>query len=242
MLLFLIGAGLMSAQTLSFTIKDKDNGMNLVSANQIITMTTSANGTFKRTFDIKNTSAATATFTMRKFEDLLNTANQTTAAAYFCFDILCFQPATMAATIELTAGQSFSFFPYLDEASAVGQSDVRYKFWNNADPTNDALTFTMRYNPPAGINEDVRNIAGISNAYPMPSTSNVNFDLIANEPGTISVSVINALGSMVITKSVEVKNGKNTIGVDVNELSSGIYFARFGDGKYSISKKIIITK
>ena len=80
---FLSLSVLAKSQT-SIEVKDLDNGLAVVTNSQTFIKATTANGLeFPYHFQVKNVGAVTLTFSVRKYEDLLNTAGSSTAAAYF---------------------------------------------------------------------------------------------------------------------------------------------------------------
>lgn len=219
-------------------VRDQENSMALVSNNQIFTGSVAALGTASHHFDIKNISANTITVTVRKYEDLINTVTiSDKAAAYYCFDGVCWSPSIITATYQLTAGSSFSFIPKLDEASVMGESNIRYRVSSSG---ND-LYLTLKYNIPAGI----KNISGDPSSlslYPNPSSGEI-FAKIKSESdlNVASLIIYNSLGSVVKSKEIEISKGNNIITLGTQEMSAGIYFVQFNQGRSRITKKITIT-
>ena len=237
--LFLILVILSSAQ-INFQVTDLDNANAVLNDGGIITKSTTALGLeFPHHIAIRNTSANTVTISVRKYEEVINTITVSDkAAAYFCFNTFCYIPVVMNATTSLTAGQSFSLIPKLDEASAVGYSQIRYRITEGTDN----LSVTLKYNAPASVKENIQTFGAISNVYPNPSNSNSFLDIYSNtEINKVDVKIYNSLGSIVSSKSVGVTKGKNTIEFETENLESGIYFTTISQGKNQITKKIIIS-
>jgi hypothetical protein len=243
-LLFTV-CSLIAVSQSSFLIKDQGNGNSVVVNNQVISMTTSASAVgIERDLEIKNVSAATRTFVMLKSENQLNTVVNPSdmASAYFCFNTFCYIPTTMSATIALTAGQSFTFHPKLDEASVVGQSDISYEFSDQANGS-DNLVMEFRYNYPVGVKENSMKIATVSGLYPNPAITKASIDLITErEMENVAVKVYNSLGVVVTDKKVDLVKGKNNVSIDAANFESGLYFVSIGNGNNRIVKKLIITK
>lgn len=104
-----------------------------------------------------------------------------------------------------------------------GSSRVRFTFYNTAnldDTLSFIVNFTVGY---VGLPEVAINTPEISNAYPNPAASNINFDY--KLPATItraSIKVTNLLGTIIDNVVLEKTEGK--ISLNVNNLKNGIYF------------------
>jgi hypothetical protein len=219
-------------------VRDEENSMALVSNNQVFTGSVAAMGTASHHFDIKNISANTITVTVRKYEDLINTVTiSDKAAAYYCFDGVCWSPSIITATYQLTAGSSFSFIPKLDEASVMGESNIRYR----VSSSGYDLYLTLKYNIPAGIKDLLTEFSSLS-LYPNPSSGEI-FAKIKSESdlNTANLIIYNSLGSIVKAKEIEINKGYNLLSLGTEQLSAGIYFVQFNQGKSRITKKITIT-
>lgn len=228
----------------AFQVKDVDNGNSIVVNNQVFTKTTTPNAAgVAHHIEIKNVSAATHSFVMRKFENLLNTVSVTDmASAYFCFNTFCFIPTTTAATITLNANETFNFYPKLDEASVVGESNIVYEF-SDMNNGSDALNMEFRYNPPVGVKENSIKFSTISSVYPNPASSRAVVDIQSEkEMNDVALKVYNSLGSMVQEKKVDLMKGKNNVVIDAASLDAGIYFVSLGAGNNKTVKKLIISK
>jgi hypothetical protein len=232
------------SQTSTFQIKDLNNGLAIVNDGQVFLHSTTGGGTdYSHNFEIKNVSANTHTFAMRKFEDLIHTVGGSDKAyAYFCFDAACFIPATMSASIQLLAGQSFTFYAKLDEASTAGESHIRFRFSNSSDPS-DASTMTFKYNSPVSIRENSSLFSAVSALYPNPASSKFYLDVTSTQDlqGS-SLKIYNSLGSVVATKMVLLSKGKNTLMIDAENLEAGVYFVNLSNGASKSIRKIIVNK
>lgn len=233
------------SQSSNLLIKDLENGNATVSNNQVFNQSTTASGVdFHHILEVKNTSASSQTISVRKYEDQVNTVSgNDKAQAYFCFNTYCYTPEVMTATTALAAGASFTFYPKLDEASQVGESDIRYKITTTADVAGENMILVMKYNAPVLVKENSTYFASVSAIYPTPSASKAYMDLtVAQETNGLTLKVINSVGSVVLNKQISLNKGKNTIGIDSENFDSGIYFVTLSNGSSKISKKLIITK
>ncbi|MBS1651844.1 MAG: T9SS type A sorting domain-containing protein [Bacteroidetes bacterium] len=202
-----------------------------VSPNSVVSATTSANNTTGITFDIKNISASSQTYKVKRYDILLNSG----ATANFCFAGGCFPPTTTLAptTLTLAAGQSASqlsgsyneLVTDLNEAPTTGTSTVKYTIYNTTNAT-DSIQFTISYNNAvSGINE-LNNSFSLINLYPNPSKDVTNLCVESANFTETSYTILNALGAVVYSKDVVLKTGKNKFTIETSGLNKGIYFVK----------------
>jgi hypothetical protein len=83
----------------------------------------------------------------------------------------------------------------------------------------------------------------VSEVFPNPSNTKASIVVNAlSDLNTSTVSILNTLGSVVSSKNIELFMGKNTVSLDVETLSSGIYFATITSGNFKTVKKFTINK
>ena len=163
----------------------------------------------------------------------------------------CYPTSVMVSpiTVTLTPGgslynQNLMYLLDYTEGTNVGYSRVLYEVYN-INNSNDVFKLTLEYNN--NLATSVKEFASFSSlfsvVYPNPVTNKANFTFnnIANQ-NSLSVSVLNSLGAIVLSKKAELTQGENIINVDTENLSSGIYFASFTDGENKFVKKFIISK
>jgi hypothetical protein len=235
---------LVNAQSV-FQVKDADNGMALVSNNQIFNITTSngGSGIIKR-FSVKNISAVTHTLIVAKNENTLNTVSVTDkAVAYFCFNTECFPATKMASTIELQAGESFSLYPELDEASIAGESNLTYEISDQANGS-DLLTVELRYHAPVAlVKEQQGDFYSSVSLFPNPASTDTKVEIYARrDVNEVSIGLYNITGALASVKKVSLDKGKNSIAIDAGSLSPGIYFVKVSNGNSTAVNKLIINK
>lgn len=191
---------------------------------------------------VKNNSSSTKTYGLRRTDIVLNSG----ADAYFCFAGTCYVPAVTTSPNNITLNPGQVDVPtqiYYDENVAEGYSEVKYEIFDVNNPT-DVFTFTFKYN--SGFATSVKSYASlfssVSDVYPNPSASKAQIvvNSVVNNNATVSIS--NALGSVVSTKSLELLAGKNTISLDSENLTSGIYFATILSNNSKVVKKFTINK
>ncbi|MBK9285237.1 MAG: T9SS type A sorting domain-containing protein [Sphingobacteriaceae bacterium] len=229
------------AQTI-LEIKDEDNGGALVTNSQVFTATVAASSTKTHHFQVKNVSASTKTVGIRRTDNTLNTIGVgDNAIAYYCVDTYCYSDVVTTTVTVLSAGQSFSLLPKLDEASAQGVSNIDYEVFD-ANNTSDAIIFQIKYNPPASLKESNFSFAHVGSVYPNPSSGNsfihVNALVDLNQ---VSVKIFNTLGAVQSEKFIQINKGKNTVTIDSQNFQSGIYFVQIGNDSNRIVKKFTIN-
>ena len=145
--------------------------------------------------------------------------------------------------VTLTAGQVYapqSF--YYDETIAAGYTEVKYEVYDVSN-TSDAVAFTYKFNPLlASVKDNSSLFSSISGVYPNPAVSKAQISINSKTNLNTLVTITNALGSVVSTKNIDLSAGKNTITLDSENLSSGIYFATISSDNTKIVKKFTINK
>jgi hypothetical protein len=193
---------------------------------------------------LKNISSSTVIYGVKKYDITINPGGD----AYFCWGGQCF-PTTTTITpavnqVTLTAGQTYapqSF--YYDENVAEGYSEVKYEVYD-VNNTSDVISFIFKFNPNlASVKDNGSLFTSISDVFPNPSVNKAQ--IVVNSKvntNNASVSITNALGSIVSVKNIELSAGKNNIHLDSENLNSGIYFATISSGNNKIVKKFTVNK
>lgn len=243
--LFFSVFGIMAQSSLLVT--DINNGMASVLNNSIISYTTITSDHITTEIDAQNISATTKYYKLRRFDDVLNPG----ASAYFCVGgANCYPPTTFTSPITVTltpnqtlSAQSLAFLLDLEEAVIPGYSSIRYQIYNIND-VNDVFTFTIKYNENlTSVKESSALFSSSSNVYPNPATNKAFINVQSgSEISHASITITNSLGSIVSSKHVNISLGKNTISLDSEILTSGIYFATISSGNTKIVKKFILNK
>lgn len=231
----------------SLTVTDVNNGMASVTDNSIISYTTTTSEHLTTEIDAKNVTGTTKYYKLRRFDDVLNPG----ASAYFCVGgANCYQPSTYVSPITMTltpnqtlSSQSLSLLLDLEEATTPGYSSIRYQIYNIND-ANDVFTFTLKYNETVlSVKEAASLFSSVSSIYPNPAVSKAHINIVSSESiDNVTLSITNSLGSVVSTKSIDLSAGKNTVAIDSENLSSGIYFATISSNKTKIVKKFTVNK
>ena len=149
-------------------------------------------------------------------------------------------------TVVLTAnGDEFSGVINLEEVSYY--EGVRIEYYISAT-SNNGKTITKPMTAPegyynfylgeVGINETEEN-QNFGNFFPNPTNSIANLEISANEPTLYQVSIVNAMGQIIHTSSVNVE-GTILYQIDTQKLNSGLYTVVFvGEGK-QISRRLMV--
>jgi len=91
-----------------------------------------------------------------------------------------------------------------------------------------------------GIAENA--LASVNNSvvYPNPAAGNAFVSLNLKENSKVDVKVMNLVGALVKSTSVDATAGDNTVSVDLSGLASGVYMVNVRVGEASSTKKIIV--
>ncbi len=111
-----------------------------------------------------------------------------------------------------------------------------------ASTTNKVLTLKSLSTSRPGAEEEVVSLVSEMSIYPNPAESFVTIELVAVADGKLDMAIYNYAGNMVSrVRSIELKEGANTVQEDVSRLEKGIYVVRFVNTANNevITKKII---
>lgn len=78
----------------------------------------------------------------------------------------------------------------------------------------------------------------IKGVYPNPAQSQVNIDLNMNQTEDVKVNIFNTLGQEVLVKQYGSMNGVNTLTLDIENLTQGIYFVKVTVGTKVYTKPL----
>lgn len=245
-----IGSIQLMAQS-SVVVNDYSNGQASVPNNGYIFLTTTAGAQIVTAeINVKNTSNVTKVYKLKRYDDVLNTG----ASAYFCVGGgNCYGPSTTIAPLSVTLtangttndnlyAQSLMYLLDLEEGPTPGISHVRYEIYDENNPS-DLFTFTIYYNDVLAVKNNAQLFSSVSSVYPNPAINKAFINVVSSESvNNAEVSITNSLGSVVSTKQIDLTVGKNTIGIDSEALSSGIYFATITSNNTKIVKKFTVNK
>jgi hypothetical protein len=100
------------------------------------------------------------------------------------------------------------------------------------------LTFTF----PTTINIAEYNLISVNNIllFPNPAKNNASVLIDLQDNAKVDINVMNLVGDVVKTSSLNAASGENEINVDLSGLSSGIYMVNVKVGGASTTKKLIV--
>lgn len=234
----------------SLAVTDVNNGMASVANNAVIQYTTVADDHLTTEIDAQNISSTTKYYKLRRIDVALNPG----ANAYFCVGgANCYGPGTTVSPITVTltpneklSNQNKALLLDLEEVVSPGIaafSSIKYQIYNIND-ANDVFTFTLNYNDDlTSVKEGAQLFSSVSAVYPNPAINKAHINVVSSETiNNATLSITNSLGSVVSTKYIDLSVGKNTVGIDSESLSSGIYFATISSNKTKTVKKFTVNK
>ena len=230
-------------------VTNASNGGSIITNSMVIQRTVAANGMDLIAIDFKNISTTTKTYKIHMFYDTrfyVAGAVSDTSNPFFCFGPTCYPVNKMISNpVTLNANQdSTGSSIHYDETIQAGYSSIRYRLYETSPASTDYMEFTVKYNDPtASIKTNNLALFYASEVFPNPSNSKASIVVnVLSDMNAGVVSITNTLGSVVSSKNIELLTGKNTISLEVETLSSGIYFATITSGNFKTVKKFTINK
>jgi PKD repeat protein len=113
-------------------------------------------------------------------------------------------------------------------------------FINKGGESMQMITVTVQL---PGTVTDLSNLTGEnihSSVFPNPSNGTFQLDLNGLNEGTVKLSVYNTVGQVVYETNATATNGELSKSLNLNNLSSGVYFLKVNSGSASHTKKIVI--
>jgi hypothetical protein len=235
-------AGISSLDAQSVVVRNTADGSTIAN-NSVFYEGTTAGNISELDFEFKNTSASNKNYNVRRYDLAVNKVSATDSAeAYYCTGLNCYPPTTTItpSPVAVNANSTVALKLYLTEASVVGQTSIKYEVYDVANPT-DMVTFTVKYNSPLSV-KTTENVFSLSDVYPNPVNTKafIGLNSVAAISGG-SISITNSLGSVVSLKGLDIAQGKNTIPLETENLSSGIYFVTITAKNQRIIKKFYIN-
>jgi len=96
-----------------------------------------------------------------------------------------------------------------------------------------------------GVYNGVQSVGSlkVTNAYPVPATSEVNVEVYALNAVDVKVSVVNVMGQVVKTMGTQnLVQGGNLISASVAELQNGMYFLQVSGGQAAATYRFVVNK
>ena len=148
-----------------------------------------------------------------------------------------FQNSAFTPTASQWRLETVSLVPYASCSNAI------FKFINTCSFENRLYIDDVQISGPMSVqNFDPYELnVGL---YPNPSNGNFALEYSLTENSTVDIKIFDVQGKLVydLSNTKEKDAGAHLDRVDVSNLPEGLYFVMIGAGKYSASKKILITK
>lgn len=233
-LLFLATIGYASAQSLQFELDGNvfDNGEAVECTNDEY-----GYGEFIQHMQLRNITSHDMNVIIEKevIEDLEGTINS------FCWG-MCYGPDTYISPNPVTVlANSLNTddlsFHNIFEPDVYGYVVVRYYAYDEHNP-DERVSIIVKFHK-SGVGVDDNAQFEMSQAYPNPATSMVNFDYSFN--GNLTAVVYNILGQEVLRENLSANTGK--LSISVTDLNDGIYFCTMlVNGCASTTQKFVVKK
>jgi hypothetical protein len=127
-------------------------------------------------------------------------------------------------------------------ASAANNASVLVKFVATSDFGNNLYVDNVNISQNAtGIKTQNQEAFSVQ-LYPNPSIEYTNLDVTTKVAVKASVNVYNAIGQIVIEKSVQLNQGFNNISIDTKSLAAGVYNVVLSSENGNTARKLTVTK
>jgi PKD repeat protein len=166
------------------------------------------------------TPTANATFTVSG--NVVTFTNTSTDATSYSWDFADFSGSSAASPVHAFA--------------ANGSYDVVLTAING----NCTSTFTITVAITVGLEE----FTGLTEVvlFPNPTSGETVLTFSSETNETAQTMIIDQLGKVVSSSSIEVNAGANTLAIDANQLGNGMYTLLLNTGRGSIVRKMIVQK
>ena len=234
-LMFLAVIGFVSAQSLQFEL----NGNVYNDGDAIECATVNEWGEYYQDMQIRNLTSDDLDILVEKevIENLDGTMN------WFCWG-LCFSPDVLVSPSPVTVAansvteESALSFHAMYEDGVFGYVVVKYSAYEERHPENRVSIVVKFHKSGEGIDTYMRPML-MSQAYPNPASSFVNFDY--DFDGNLTAVVYNILGQEVLRQNLNTNFGQLTF--PVADLNDGIYFCTMMvNGRAFATQKFIVKK
>ena len=211
---------------------------NLLTNNQVLTLTGGTSEIIKLPLHVKNTASATLSVKAKKIQNSLVTGSENS----FCFAGTCYDPSTITSLASATIASNVfdtTFEADYNANGRSGNSNITYVFFNTANPS-DSISVIVNYTTSVGINDISKSDISFSNAFPNPASSIITFTYaLPKQCTSAKISIRNILGASIEEVLLNNLNGEKTI--NISEFKNGIYFySLIVDEKVFYTRKLII--
>jgi hypothetical protein len=165
------------------------------------------------------------------------------AAGSICWAGYCYNPGIYESLHPLTLGQGETktgCFAHFTPGGAIGESLVRWVFFDKDDP-NDSVSVTINYiTYPSGCDEACSGRELLSQPFPNPANNEVNF--YSYFPSNTKAELVgrDVSGKMVLKHKIIDQQG--VISVNTSSFQSGVYYFSLLTGdKAGLVRKILVV-
>ncbi len=95
---------------------------------------------------------------------------------------------------------------------------------------------------PAGIHNVAPGVYNSFSIYPNPANQTFNAIISSEDAGTANMNVSDITGKTMISKTLTLQKGEQTIATDVSSLAPGMYFVSFNENGNTQTAKLVIMK
>lgn len=161
----------------------------------------------------------------------------------------CSNPGVYKLVIKVGVDVGLGVFIPVDAGSVGLKYYVRVK--NSGDATVALDTSqTAAFSKPTGYSAsatgctvgftDLASIKTSLNIVPNPFNNDAQVTFFSEKESLMTETITNMIGSEVYRKEMEVRVGENITTIDRNNLPTGVYFYSLSDGKFLVTKRIMI--
>ena len=231
-LLMLSVIGFVSAQSLRFELNGTvfEDGTTIECTNEVY-------GEFFQSMQIRNLTSNDLGVIIEKevVEDLEGTMNYFCWGQCFLSTVFVSNPVTIAANSLNSDDLSFHV---MFEEDVYGKVHMRFYAYDENHPNERVSINVVFKKSGVGLNDNTHPME-MSEAYPNPASSVVNFDYALD--GNLTAVVYNLLGQEVLRKELNASVGQMTF--SVAGLQDGIYFCTLmANGQAWTTKKFVVKK
>ncbi len=165
-------------------------------------------------------------------------------SSQFCWGENCYPPFvdTSATALVIPGGGTTAddaFSGHYAPATVHGTSAVKYKFYNQDDPSEFVETIAYYVYGFVDVEENLAKLS-FSDFYPNPASDQIRMDYSIGNNVLATLRVVNLLGAVV--KEVNL-SGTNTLNMDVSDLQQGVYYCSVISGaQVHTTKRIVVQK
>jgi hypothetical protein len=184
--------------------------------------------------DVTNTSSDTISVRVQRYENNMVPGSQSAICWGLCYPPdISLSPYTIAIAGGETNTTDFAAHFYPD--GNVGISEIAFVFFDDKNPNDSVMVITLFNAQVSGI--DQARHEALSNVYPNPANTFVNFELYHDLTNDIRIELMSVTGAVVAESPIHQK----TTTINTSNLPGGLYFYRLHmNGEVVESGRIVI--